>query len=127
VSGTVGLDDPTVFNRTAVYKLWTFPDALGVTGNAYGGVHAPDVVGNIRVDQAWGLFQLSGALHEVNASYNALTLGTAQPNNFSEVSGHPETRWGGSVMAALNIKNIPTGPGTTSRSTPAGRWVTPRT
>jgi hypothetical protein len=79
--------------------------------NAYGGVHAPDVVGNIRVDQAWGLFQLSGALHEVNASYNALTLGTAQPNNFSEVSGHPETRWGGSVMAALNIKNIPTGPG----------------
>jgi hypothetical protein len=94
VSGTVGLDDPTVFNRTAVYNLWTFPDALGMTGNAYGGVHAPDVVGNIRVDQALGLFQLSGALHEVNASYNALTFGTAQPNNFSEVSGHPETRWG---------------------------------
>ena len=50
MSGTVGLDDPTVFNRTAVYKLRTFPDALGVTGNAYGGVHAPDVVGNIRVN-----------------------------------------------------------------------------
>src|SRR4030095_1333624 len=25
--------------------------------------------------------------------------------------GHPETKWGGSVMAALNIKNIPTGAG----------------
>src|ERR1700682_2067626 len=36
-------------------------------------------VGNIRVDQAWGLFQISGALHEVNGSYNALsnTLTTA--------------------------------------------------
>jgi hypothetical protein len=38
-----------------VYNLSTFPDALGVTGNAYGGVHAPDIVGNIRVDQAWAL------------------------------------------------------------------------
>jgi hypothetical protein len=95
VSGTVGLDDPTVFNRTAVYNLWTFPDALGVTGNAYGGVHAPDAVGNIRVDQAWGLFQLSGALHEVNASYNALTLGTAQPNNFLKSAATPKP--GGAV------------------------------
>jgi porin-like protein len=29
----------------------------------------------------------------------------------SEISGHPDTKWGGSVMAALQIKNIPTGPG----------------
>ena len=27
------------------------------------------------------------------------------------ISGHPETKWGGSVMAALNIKNLPTGAG----------------
>jgi hypothetical protein len=33
-----------------VYNLWTFPDALGVTGNAYGGVHAPDAV-NVRVQR----------------------------------------------------------------------------
>ena len=31
--------------------------------------------------------------------------------DLSEISGHPETKWGGSVMAALQIKNIPTGPG----------------
>ena len=29
----------------------------------------------------------------------------------SEISGHPDTKWGGSAMAALNIKNIPTGSG----------------
>jgi hypothetical protein len=29
----------------------------------------------------------------------------------SEISGHPDAKWGGSVMAALQIKNIPTGPG----------------
>jgi hypothetical protein len=111
VSGTIGLDDPTVFNRTSIYNLSTGLSAVGVTGSAYGGVHAPDIVGNIRVDQAWGLFQISAAAHEVNASYNVLTATSAAPTNFSEPSGHPETKWGGSVMAALNIKNIPTGPG----------------
>jgi Porin subfamily len=111
VSGTIGLDDPTVFNRTSVYNLSVGLPATAATANAYGGVHAPDVVGNIRIDQAWGLFQISAAAHEVNGSYNILTAGTAAPNNLSEISGHPETKWGGSVMAALQIKNIPTGPG----------------
>ena len=66
VSGTIGLDDPTVFNRTVVANLTvasTAAPATGAVANAYGGVHAPDIVGNIRVDQAWGLFQISGALH----------------------------------------------------------------
>src|SRR3984893_15561588 len=73
VSGTIGLDDPTVSHRTAVYKLGLGLGATGTIGNAYAGVHAPDVVGNIRVDQAWGLFQISAAAHEVNGSYNNLT------------------------------------------------------
>jgi hypothetical protein len=112
VSGSIGLDDPTVWDRTALYNL-SIPGAIGANGtgsNAYGGTHAPDIVGNIRVDQAWGLFQISGAAHLVNASYNTLGAG-AVPTALSEISGHPEDKWGGSVMAALNIKNIPTGAG----------------
>ena len=68
VSATIGLDDPTVFSRTSVLNLgvaphphplrWVSPTASGA--NAYGGTHVPDIVGNIRVDQAWGLFQISG-------------------------------------------------------------------
>jgi hypothetical protein len=134
VSGTIGLDDPTVFNRTTVGNLNVPLTATGSIANAYAGVHAPDVVGNIRVDQAWGLFQISAAAHEVNGSYNVLNgslvgvpgtaaifgaaapagatgLAGAAPINFSEASGHPDTKWGGSVMAALQIKNIPTGAG----------------
>ena len=64
VSATIGLDDPTVFNRTAVYNLTRCGIAAAVPArwsNAYGGMHAPDIVGNIRVDQAWGLFQISAA------------------------------------------------------------------
>src|ERR1700722_14723662 len=126
VSASIGLDDPSAFNRTAIYNLATgaLPAAvaggLGANGtgtNAYGGVNMPDVVGNIRVDQAWGLFQISGVVHEVDASYNTLAGATLTPANgvasttLSQLSGHPDTKYGGAVMAALNIKNIPTGSG----------------
>jgi hypothetical protein len=111
ISGTIGLDDPTVYNRTSIYNLSTGLNAAGTTGNAYAGVYAPDIVGNIRVDQAWGLFQLSGALHQVDASYNTLTATSAAPTALSAISGHPASKWGGSVMAALQVKNLPTGPG----------------
>ncbi|MEH2502349.1 MULTISPECIES: porin [unclassified Bradyrhizobium] len=127
VSGTIGLDEPTVYSRTGIGYLATFaataatPTALatnpassvstlGIAPNAYGGVHAPDIVGNIRVDQAWGLFQIGGLAHLVNASYNVLGP-TGVPTALSEISGHPESKWGGAVMAALQIKNLPTGAG----------------
>src|SRR5947199_6633011 len=112
VSASIGLDDPTVWDRTAVYNL-SIPSAIGANGtgsNAYAGTHAPDIVGRIRVDQAWGLFQVSAAAHEVSGSYNTLGAG-AVPTALSEISGHPDTKWGGAVMAALQIKNIPTGAG----------------
>src|SRR6266496_4369989 len=84
--------------------------AYGTRANACAGTHAPDIVGRIRVDQAWGLFQVSAAAHEVSGSYNSLGAGGV-PTNLSEISGHPENKWGGAVMAALQIKNIPTGAG----------------
>src|SRR5712692_2838032 len=77
VSGTIGLDDPTVFNRTVVGNLSIPLTATLGTANAYAGVHAPDIVGNIRVDQAWGLFQVSAAAHEVSGSYNLLNTAAA--------------------------------------------------
>ncbi len=121
VSGTIGLDDPVVFGRTNVYNLSLPLSATFTTSNAYAGVRAPDIVGNIRVDQAWGLFQLSAAAHEVSGAYNVLNTAAvpagaigpagAISTGFSEINGHPDSKWGGAVMAALNIKNIPTGPG----------------
>ena len=121
VSASIGLDDPTVWDRTNVYNLSLPLNATLGGSNAYAGVHAPDVAGNIRVDQAWGLFQISAAAHEVSGSYNLLNAAAvpagaigpagASPTGGSELSGHPDTKWGGSVMAALQIKNIPTGAG----------------
>ena len=123
VSGTIGLDGRP--SSTAVVAK-TVPISARAISPTLTPDAAPDIVGNIRVDQAWGLFQISGALHEVNGSYNTLNvlpgspaganfaatgLAPASPTNLSEISGHPDSKWGGSVMAALQIKNIPTGAG----------------
>lgn len=112
VSAGIGLDDPTVWERTALYNL-SVPGAIGANGTGssfYGGFVIPDVVGNVRVDQAWGLFQLSGALHDVNASYNSIGAFNT-PSTLSILSGHPDSKLGGAVMAALQVKNLPTGTG----------------
>jgi Porin subfamily len=128
VSGTIGLDDSIVYNRTPLVNLSNGLGATFTAANSYGGDWAPDVVGNIRVDQAWGLFQVSAAAHYVNGSYNNLTAASTAagaalglvglqtvpagaPNTFSQVSGHPDGKWGGSAMVALQIKNIPWGAG----------------
>jgi Porin subfamily len=118
VSGSIGLDDPTVYDRTPLNNLG-IPGAIGANGtgaSAYGGFWVPDLVGNVRVDQAWGLFQISGAAHTVNASYNVIGGGNSPVTGDSTasdsiLSDHPNTKVGGAVLAALQIKNIPTGPG----------------
>jgi hypothetical protein len=128
VSATLGLEDSVAFERTNIANLGfnsllspanPFLGAVGATGavpiGGYGGTHVPDIAGNIRVDQAWGLWQLSAASHVNNASYNSLSPGIVGgfvvPNNISELSGHPTDKWGGAVMTALQIKNIPWGAG----------------
>ena len=87
-------------------------------GTAYGGTYAPDIVGNIKVDQAWGMFQLSGALHDNYPGYwntantmNASTFIGGVNQTGTMFLGHPDSKWGGAVSAALQVKNLPTGAG----------------
>jgi hypothetical protein len=131
VSATIGIDESGAqgFNRTQIINAvgGTPGGNIGFTGaatgfitgtgTAYGGNSVPDFVGNIRVDQAWGLFQISGAIHDNHAGYfqNANVSGTTFNNSFNQSGavnfGHPDDKYGGAVMAALQIKNIPTGAG----------------
>jgi hypothetical protein len=66
------------------------------TPMGYGGNVAPDVVGNIRVDQTWGSAQLMAAAHNDNAPYYGTTPGT----------GGPSDTWGYVVGAGLRL-NFP--------------------
>src|SRR5262249_13357454 len=73
----------------------------------YGGWDVPDIVANLRVDQAWGSAQIAGALHEVNALYFNSLGGTGVPfNNVFpnlEPSGRPDNEWGWALMGGLKI------------------------
>jgi hypothetical protein len=75
--------------------------AVGSLGyNSGGGQRAPDVVGQLRVDQSWGTFQIAAAAHLNHALYYG---------NF-EYTNHPEDKWGGAVTAGVKI-NLPWGTG----------------
>jgi Porin subfamily len=69
---------------------------------AYGGQQVPDIVANLRIDQAWGSAQVMGAYHDVNATYNSPTTGAAPAGS----AGHPSDVAGWAVGAGLKV-NFP--------------------
>jgi porin-like protein len=71
-------------------------------GNAVVGDHVPDIVGNLRLDQAWGSLHFAAAAHEDHGTYYTSTLSD---------SGHPASTWGYAVSGAFELKNLPTGVG----------------
>src|SRR5262245_13764615 len=66
----------------------------------YGGFQVPDIVANLRVDQAWGSAQIMGALHQVNAGYYLAANATF---GGLENSGNPGNEWGWAVGAGLRL------------------------
>jgi hypothetical protein len=111
ISGTISAQDPTAYYQAGVNNVSNtgFGSVVGTSGlgafgaSDYAGTIAPDIVGMIRVDQAWGLFQASVAAHDNHVAYYGAT----------ELTGHPDDKWGFAGQLALSIKNIPTGPGDT--------------
>ncbi|MBK3662922.1 porin [Bradyrhizobium diazoefficiens] len=99
--------DPTVYYQGGVVNasLATSAGIVGgsLGGSAYGGTRSPDLVAMFRADQAWGLFQASVAAHDNHVAYYGAT----------ELTGHPDDKWGWAGQLALSIKNIPTGAGDT--------------
>ena len=70
-----------------------------LTATGYGGFQAPDIVANLRVDQAWGSAQIMGALHDVNATYY---LGTG--SSFASLgSGHPDDKLGWVIGGGIKL------------------------
>jgi hypothetical protein len=68
------------------------PWAIGTASQTFnGGFRMPDFVGNLRWDQNWGYVGVSGAVHQVAATY----YGAAA----SEINGHPDDKYGWAVSA----------------------------
>lgn len=98
ISAAISAQDSTQYNQAGVMNV----SAGGAFGTSdYAGTVAPDLVGTVTVDQSWGLFKASVAAHNNHTAYYGAT----------EVTGHPDDRWGWAGQLALSIKNVPTGPG----------------
>jgi hypothetical protein len=119
VSGTISLEDAQPYRTAGVVNTSTafiapFQSTLpgssaagayglgNFAGNASAGDHVPDIVGNLRLDQAWGSLHFAAAAHEVHGTYY-----TAADSEF----GHPGSTWGYAVSGAFELKNLPTGAG----------------
>ncbi|MFS8040999.1 porin [Xanthobacter sp. AM33] len=88
---------------SAVTTPEAFPFVTGTTGsglsyaNYQAGQQAPDLVANLRVEQAWGSAQIAGALHQVQALTPAY-LGAVAPGTESSAT------WGYALGAYAEFK-----------------------
>jgi hypothetical protein len=89
LSATISAED-TEARRSAI---------LG-TGDGYAGRRWPDVVANLRIDQAWGSAQIMGAIHNVNAGYYVATTPGGNP---PPGEAHPSDEIGWAVGAGLKL------------------------
>ena len=60
----------------------------------------PDIVGNIRVDQAWGSAQVMGALHNVRATY----YHGGSTDTADNQTAHPKDKWGHAFGGGITLK-----------------------
>jgi len=106
VSGTLGFVEPTQYLQAGNLNFGNFGTANSTGQNDTGGTSIPDIVGNLKVTQAWGEAQLSVAAHNNRTGYYF-------NNNNGSFNGHPNDAWGYAVQGGITINNIPTGAGDT--------------
>ena len=111
VSAQISAEDTRAIDRAPIFGSGVSVSGAATTAqsqffssaftNAGGGNAAPDIVGNLKIDQASFTAQLSVAAHDLHATYYGAT----------EPTGHPTDVWGFAVQGGLQLKNLPTGPG----------------
>jgi hypothetical protein len=91
------------------------------TNNLYGGQQVPDLVANLRVDQAWGSAQVSGVLHQLRVNERPTTWVVGSPGFVSAggvataaIAAIPivtSDAWGWAVLGGIEIKTPMIAPG----------------
>ncbi|WP_024511557.1 porin [Bradyrhizobium sp. ARR65] len=109
VSATISAQDPIQSTQAGVVNVGVGASGLGTAAlgpfgtSDYAGTYAPDFIGNVSVDQAWGMVRASVAAHDNHAAYYGA----------NELTGHPNDVWGYAAQLGATIRNVPTGPGDT--------------
>jgi hypothetical protein len=103
VSLSIAAEDPQAFRRMNLYAGGG-NGALGfgtAGANEYGGTEIPDIVGTLRVDQAWGSAMVGGLIHQIRGVYYHGTATTGDA-----ALGRPSDKWGWAVTGGADI-NLP--------------------
>ena len=91
-AGTSDVTNPNFFNFNGA----TIPDnAFDNQATGVFGFRVPDMVVNLRVDQAWGFAGISAVLHNASGAYYN------SPNNVN--NGHPEDKYGWALAAGAKF------------------------
>jgi hypothetical protein len=77
---------------------------LGTTSFDNEGWKFPDVIGALRIDQAWGYAQIAAALHDASGGYYQ-TGGTALAAGIQN-NGHPGDAWGFAVSGGFHLNDV---------------------
>jgi hypothetical protein len=75
-SATIGIEGQR--NSGVVNTSNTAYTTVGLPTSSQRGQQYPDVVANLRLDQAWGGAQIMGAIHDATGLYNGATTATGQ-------------------------------------------------
>jgi len=111
LSASISLEDASSRRQPTLNGAAAGSAALGITGvggSASKKVEFPDIVGNLRIDQAWGSAQIMGALHDASGAYNGTAAGS---QTGAEATGTPADKWGFAVGAGVKINFPMIGPG----------------
>lgn len=112
ISATLALEDAKERKR-GNYNGANALSILGIapTVNTQGGNTWPEIVGQLRIEQAWGGFHLAANVFNNHVAYtcgSASGTTTVLAGGCSELAGNPSDKVGGGVTAAFKI-NTPTG------------------
>jgi hypothetical protein len=114
-SGTLSLEDPNGHNKANTFDI-SRAGFFAINGgssndNAFNqqgtvvsnnGSRLPDIIANLRVDQAWGYVGVSAAIHDASGAY------FLEPDNVA--NGHPADKLGWAAAAGFQVR-LPGGDG----------------
>ncbi len=106
LSASLSAEDSSQFGAPVFALGSAATTAPSISDNRVGQM-MPNIVGNLRVDQAWGSAQIMGALHQVGGRYYTGGFGGAGcslPVTNTTACANPGEEWGWAVGAGLTLK-----------------------
>ena len=114
-SGTLSLEDPAtrkggtvdlaaggfpLIPAAALVNDNAFAMNLGANGATGFGFRVPDIIANLRLDQAWGFVGISAALHDASGAYYGVNTAPTSPPSEGWATAIPKTSTAGRWLAA---------------------------